>query len=205
APMLSEAIYQNLKPSDSKESIHLTDWISGEEDTDFEKALLDEMALAQEIINIGRSLRQELKIKIRQPLSQVIVSKNSTLKYFGELVLSELNVKEIVYVEQEEKVKLNTQLSEALLSEGLARELIHAIQNLRKSSGLEVDDRISLSLDFMQDTDLAKLLNQQKDYISRELLAVNWSEGALNHTSGFSKIVKVNEKQVSVTISKWSN
>ena len=132
------------------------------------------MSIAQEIINLGRSLRQELKLKIRQPLSQIIIAKeyaeNKYLGYFESLILSELNIKQLVFAEQAEKVLFNTEITPELLAEGLARELIHTVQNLRKNSGLEVSDRIKLYIN-LQDNNLKAILESQSEYIKAEVLA----------------------------------
>jgi isoleucyl-tRNA synthetase len=173
-PLLSETIYQNLKLTNSPESLHLVLWPRIEENTEEENNLISAMSIAQEIINLGRSLRQELKLKIRQPLSQIIIAKeyaeNKYLGYFESLILSELNIKQLVFAEQAEKVLFNTEITPELLAEGLARELIHTVQNLRKNSGLEVSDRIKLYIN-LQDNNLKAILESQSEYIKAEVLA----------------------------------
>jgi isoleucyl-tRNA synthetase len=211
-PLISENIYQNLKAKNNPESIHLADWINGDENTDYEKAVLAEMSTAQEIINLGRNLRQELKIKIRQPLSQIKVSKAFKIQYFSELILSELNVKELLVAKDEDKVSLNTNLTQALISEGLAREFIHAIQGLRKSSGLEVDDRIELFVNFSEHnlasaSEFPGLLRTQKDYIISEVLALSWREEIQADSSVVlsRKNIKLNGHELEVSIVKATN
>ena len=56
------------------------------------------------------------------------------------------------------------------MAEGLARELIHTVQNLRKNSGLEVSDRIKLYIN-LQDNNLKAILESQSEYIKAEVLA----------------------------------
>ena len=72
-------------------------------------------------------------------------------------------------------VALNTQVTEELLLEGYIRDLVRAVQNLRKESGLEVTDRITLSVSGT-DTDgknlLQKAFEANKDYLMNETLAV---------------------------------
>lgn len=66
-------------------------------------------------------------------------------------------------------VALDITIDEGLRYEGIARELVNRIQNLRKDSGLEVTDRIRLSV--QKNEDLEKAINANKDYITSETLA----------------------------------
>ena len=68
-------------------------------------------------------------------------------------------------------VALDVTLNEDLVNEGIARELVNRIQNLRKDSGLEVTDRINVDLKF--DKQLENAVNQNKDYIKTETLTDN--------------------------------
>jgi isoleucyl-tRNA synthetase len=208
-PLLSDAIYQNLKEQKAPQSIHFCDWIKGESPSELESALLEEMSLAQNIINQGRSLRQELKLKIRQPLQKIIISQEQKIKYFNELICSELNVKEVEQSagQSENSVQLDTQLTPELLAEGLAREFIHSIQNLRKASGFEVDDRIELFINFPASTsEFPGLLRTQKSYILSEVLALSWKEEIQETAQAtFSrKNIKLNGFELEVGILKAS-
>jgi isoleucyl-tRNA synthetase len=73
-------------------------------------------------------------------------------------------------------VALDTELDEALISEGLAREFVNRVQTLRKDSGLEVTDRIRLEYD--TDDALASALESQRDYVMSETLAVELVGGS---------------------------
>ncbi|MGB3453924.1 MAG: isoleucine--tRNA ligase [Moheibacter sp.] len=66
-------------------------------------------------------------------------------------------------------VALDMTLNDELISEGLARELVNRIQNLRKDSGFELTDRIELIV--KNDKELEIAINQNKDYICSETLA----------------------------------
>ncbi|HEY7630255.1 MAG TPA: isoleucine--tRNA ligase [Thermoleophilaceae bacterium] len=70
-------------------------------------------------------------------------------------------------------VALNLELDEGLVREGLAREVVHAIQNARKSAGLNVEDRISLILG--GDADLLDAVRANEDYVTAETLATSLS------------------------------
>ncbi|MEO5928540.1 MAG: isoleucine--tRNA ligase [Candidatus Kapaibacterium sp.] len=69
-------------------------------------------------------------------------------------------------------VALDTELDEDLLNEGIAREFVNRVQNLRKDSGLELTDRIRLG--FASDPELAGALEAQRAYIMDETLAVEF-------------------------------
>ncbi len=70
-------------------------------------------------------------------------------------------------------VALNLELDEALRREGLAREVVHAVQAARKSAGLEVEDRISLTLG--GDDELLAATRAHEDYVTGETLATRLS------------------------------
>jgi isoleucyl-tRNA synthetase len=67
-------------------------------------------------------------------------------------------------------VALDLTIDEDLRREGYAREIVHAVQNARKSAGLQVEDRIELALD--GDAELTAAAEAHRDYIARETLAV---------------------------------
>jgi isoleucyl-tRNA synthetase len=68
-------------------------------------------------------------------------------------------------------VALELELDDELRREGLAREIVHAIQNARKSAGLQVEDRIELLLG--GDDALLAAAREHEGYVTRETLAVN--------------------------------
>ncbi|MGA0011851.1 MAG: isoleucine--tRNA ligase [Flavobacteriaceae bacterium] len=65
-------------------------------------------------------------------------------------------------------VALDISLSESLVNEGIARELVNRIQNLRKDSGLEVTDKILLNIE--GDEAIEKAVNENREYIMNETL-----------------------------------
>ena len=66
-------------------------------------------------------------------------------------------------------VALNLELDDELVREGLAREVVRAIQNARKAAGLNVEDRIALTLG--GDDDLVGAARAHEDYVAGEVLA----------------------------------
>jgi isoleucyl-tRNA synthetase len=68
-------------------------------------------------------------------------------------------------------VALNLELDDSLVAEGLAREVVHSVQNARKGAGLEVEDRIRLSLG--GDEELLAAVRGHEDYVTGETLATS--------------------------------
>jgi isoleucyl-tRNA synthetase len=68
-------------------------------------------------------------------------------------------------------VALNLELDDELRREGLAREVVHAVQSARKSAGLDVEDRISLTL--AGDEELLAAAREHQDYVAGETLATS--------------------------------
>src|SRR5690606_12598053 len=66
-------------------------------------------------------------------------------------------------------VAIDTELTDDLIAEGLAREFVNRIQNMRKDSGYDVTDRIKIK--FSGDQELVNAINTFKDYVSTETLA----------------------------------
>jgi isoleucyl-tRNA synthetase len=84
-------------------------------------------------------------------------------------------------------VALQLELDEELRREGLAREIVHAVQNARKAAGLEITDRIGLTL--AGDSDLIAAAQAHQDYLTNEVLATSVSydgttDGALAKIDG---------------------
>ena len=71
-------------------------------------------------------------------------------------------------------VGLDTTLTESLEREGLARELVRTVQEARKQAGLDVSDRITLSID--GSPDIRAALDQHRNYVMEETLATRWAE-----------------------------
>jgi len=71
--------------------------------------------------------------------------------------------------------ELDTTLSDELIDEGVAREIIRSVQDARKQAGLEVSDRISLGVSGSEAVE--KALVGHRDYIMAETLATDWSVG----------------------------
>jgi len=258
APFLSDRIF-NLLVDSSEEgvSVHLADMPESDENL-VDKALEKKMNLIRLALTQGRSLRQKHKVKIRQPLSSMVLvvrheEEKRLLEEADFILKSELNIKSILYtIKESEYVKLElkpnlktlgsklghemgvfrkelsslnasqesvaailaqiegggkceilgysltendflivrdsldsrmistesgvtvlleTTLSQELIAEGLARELVNRVQNLRKSSQLNVADRIHLQV--VAEGVLFNAIEKNKEYIAKETLALD--------------------------------
>ena len=243
-PFVSEEIYQNLT---GEKSVHLADFPKYNEkyiNNEIEKR----MDLVRDLISLGRNVREEEKIKVRQPIKEVILDgKNENiLTGLDDLIKEELNVKNIIFekdlskymnfkirpnfkeagkllgskmkdftnflttldqaqieslkegktidfegfditkelidikieskegmsvaMEDNNFIILNTTLSEDLIKEGIAREVISKVQNLRKEKDFEIENRIKLYYNSNDYFDT--VVKEFNDYIKDETLAV---------------------------------
>jgi isoleucyl-tRNA synthetase len=96
-------------------------------------------------------------------------------------------------------VGLDTALSEALVSEGLAREVIRRINDLRKAAGLNISDRIITT--YTASPRLAEAMANFADYIKDETLTTDLREGATG-ASGHSASDAFDNQQLTITINK---
>lgn len=174
APFISDRLYRGLT-GDS--SVHLTDWpVANAVNTD----ALTQMKVVRDIIADGLKQRADAKIKVRQPLAAVTVT-GAPAFFAGNtdmqaIVIEELNVKSVVATGGETMtVALDTALTDDLKAEGMVRDIIRFVQNLRKTTGLKVEDRITLHI--ASDNALAKkAIAQFGDIIMRETLATAMSD-----------------------------
>ena len=256
APFFSEQLYRdlnNVTGRNQAESVHLTDFPMA--NTSFiDKALEERMEAAQLISSLVLSLRKKANIRVRQPLSKIMIPvanemMKTQIEKVSHLIMSEVNIKEIEFlspdnnilvknvkpnfktlgkkygkqmkqiqayftnmsqeeIHQFEKnngthldvdgidveltledalistqdipgwavtsqddftVALDMTITDALMQEGLAREIVNRVQNLRKTGGFEVTDRIELLIEKNEKTDAA--VEKFGDYICTETLA----------------------------------
>lgn len=97
-PFITETIYQNLKTDDMPESVHLCDYPTAE--TARDAALEEQMDYVMKAVGLGRYLRSQQTIRLRQPLSEVILVSSEEnvrgyLESMAEVIAEELNVKQV--------------------------------------------------------------------------------------------------------------
>jgi valyl-tRNA synthetase len=171
------------------------------------------MNLLREAITVGLSERATAGIKVRQPLHKATVwnllyGENDFLKsFYEEIVKEELNVKSVEFKRAADEkamsspnpsITLDLRITPELKREGLMREVIRNVQNARKQAGLNVDDRITLSL-HADDSELSKALQEHKDKIGRASWAVSTAKKV---TDAFTQEVKVEGMLLTITLAR---
>lgn len=256
APFYADRLYLDLisaTGSEQSESVHLTDFPLWDDDL-IDKQLEEQMYLAQTASSIVLSLRRKVNIKVRQPLSMIMIpvvddQQERNIRAVESLILNEVNVKELRFVDTDSEilvkrvkpdfkklgprygkimkqlapriqamtsaeiqelekngritlsveeheavvllddveiisedipgwlvanegrltVALDVTLTDALKEEGIARELVNRIQNLRKSNEFEITDRITVRLS--SNTVFEEAVTHNADYIKNQVLA----------------------------------
>lgn len=201
-PFIAEEIHQNL--SLDKGSVHLEKWPeidSGNDD------LVNKMSLVRRYVSEGLALRAQLQIKVRQPLAKLAVSetdKQTVLTdFFIEIIKEELNVKQVEFQFNQpgRQVQLDTELTPELKQEGMVREIVRLVQASRKEAGLEVENRIELSLQFDDDF-LAGAIDSFGEYLKTETLAVKLHFGSRAPVLDNHKPVNFLDKEISLSFNK---
>lgn len=254
SPFYADRLYRDLvHEEDAAYSVHLAKFPVADENA-IDNALEERMAIAQTLTSMVLSLRRKSNIKVRQPLSTIMIpvddpEQRAAIEAMSDLILSEVNVKSINYVKADDgilvyKVKpdfkklgpkhgknmkavagaiaglsqneilefqskgqleisvngepvkidledveifsedipgwlvanegnltlaLDVTLSDELRQEGIARDIVNRIQNLRKSRDYDITDRIKLTIEGDDQTNEAVLCF--KEYIQRQVLA----------------------------------
>jgi isoleucyl-tRNA synthetase len=111
-PFIADNIYQVLKDDSMPESVHLCDYPEVNSDW-IDESLEAEMDIILKSVNLGRALRAKHQIKIRQPLQKItILTKNEAVQgvlgEMSELIIDELNIKEVEIAQNEEDLVILT-------------------------------------------------------------------------------------------------
>lgn len=125
------------------------------------------MARARQAVEAGLAARDGAGLKVRQPLASIALSGDALPEDVVAIVRDELNVKEVTFGAPE--VRLDTQITEPLKLEGLAREVVRVIQDRRKKLGFNVEDRIDTR--YEADGLLVRAIDRHGDYIKSETLS----------------------------------
>lgn len=255
APFISDEMYQNLT---GEESVHLAFFPKADESLIDEK-VEERMDLVRTLVGLGRGIREKERIKVRQPLTEVMVDGKyeAVIGDLTPLIMEELNIKTVVFenkldeymnyslkpnfkvagpmlgknikafggalakaepaatvekleadgsitmeingeatvitremvdvkidakegfaVAMENNVFtiLDTTITPELAAEGLARELISKVQQMRKQKAFEMMDNIRIFVE--ADEEVAAAIEAHKDYIMKETLAVAIEKGS---------------------------
>jgi isoleucyl-tRNA synthetase len=226
-PFIAEELYQNLfrsVNSEARESVHLTDFPIADEAKINDK-LNGDVELAMKISSLGRAARAKAGIKVRQPLDKALVGvetegEKKALKNLATEVMEEINVKQLVILseakEREELpsnmpdysvtndarywVAISTELTPELIAEGVSRELVRHLQNMRRNAKFDITDHI---ITYYQTKEplIKQVINTFADYIKQETLSQELIDGLLPDRAHGEKH-RISNSEVSLAIKK---
>ena len=181
-PFYAEQMYQQLKTEEMPESVHLCDWPGKKHASQTNLDLEQKMDEVRNVVTLALAKRAEKAIKVRQPVASLTIkNKNSKIKKAIELldlIKDEVNVKEVVFSAEGgpasgwndgKEVELDTVITLKLKEEGMMRDLVRAIQDLRKEQGLKPEDRINVR--FFAKEAMIKMLEKNSEFLLKETRA----------------------------------
>jgi isoleucyl-tRNA synthetase len=192
-PHLSDEIYLNLvAPFYEVESVHLEDWITPQTEL-FNELLETRMSFLRRFSEAVASAREKKGIKRRWPVRRILFkpkdeTAESALKELQNLALTQANAKQIDLIDQisedlrnddgkfislefeDGEIFIDIERTDEILKEGLARELVRRIQQMRKDMDLMVEDFIMVNIE-ISDEKIGDLIASKNDYISNETRA----------------------------------
>ena len=191
APFMAEDMWQKLKTDGDAESVHLAEW-PGMQVLGSSEEVLGAMQEARRIVTLGLEARQKANIKVRQPLAQ-LKAKNFKLKAeYLEIIQDELNVKNVAEDSSlETDVWLDTNITPELKREGEYRELVRAVQDLRKKEGLTPSDVITLSLSLNAQSMIAGFETEMKKTVLAKEIVFTATEGEAIEVAGATVLAQV--------------
>ena len=205
-PFLAEELYHNL--TGDNESIHLKDWLPAGE---IDNSMLRDMNALRTAVNDGLSKRASEGIKVRQPLASVklvnTISQDTpaeVAQFLIDIAKDELNVKSVEIVTDSESesaqpsVVYDLTITPELKREGLMREIVRHVQSARKQAGLQIDDRIVLSIS-SDDSEISQAIDAFTDVIKSETLAVELNS-AVDESEKYD--AKIEGKLVEISLKK---
>jgi isoleucyl-tRNA synthetase len=124
----------------------------------------------------------------------------------GEIGIEDVEVQRrekegvVVAIDNNLGVGLDVQLDDELVAEGVAREIVNRVQNMRKDAGLEVSDRIRIGV--QGEAGLLEAIGQHREYIAAETLALELSAGALPDSVVLQQELQVNDYACTIAIAR---
>ncbi|MFV0485143.1 MAG: isoleucine--tRNA ligase [Candidatus Saccharimonadales bacterium] len=188
-PFLAEELWQNMV---GDKSVHLHAWpAAGKINQD----ALNNMADCRRIITDGLALRMSTQdeygqIKVRQPLRELKYGGKQLDNFFEQIIAEEVNVKNVVHYNGE--LTLDKKLDAELRDEGFVRELIRFVQSARKKAGLNVDDRIKLSVS-------EPIPGGFSDLVSQETLATTLTA---SDNYAYDELIKIDGNNITISLEK---
>jgi len=194
-PFITESIYQHmLRNAEPKhpESVHLLDWPEYERRWVVD-SLEEDMKIAQKLLSTIAEVRMVKGLKQRQPVPQILVATDSgsvkrTLRTYSDLLRDQANTRRLRLVTKLTAAKLDDpsrfaktdfsdgtifldlQLTKSELAEGLARDAVRRMQQMRKEMDLNVESFVHAYLIAPSEKEVA-LLKSRRSYIAAEVRA----------------------------------
>ncbi len=171
-PFLAEMVYQEIDGSyDSEErpSVHLEMWPEAQE---VDETILEQMGEARALVSRILDAREETGLPVKQVLGsvQVTTPAGSVRPEIQEVILNEVNIKEMHVEEGELSAKPDFTLTPELKREGMLRELSRKINGMRKDAGLTIDDRITVNV-WSESTEVNTMLDEHEGALKDAVLA----------------------------------
>ncbi len=214
-PYHTEEIYQNLVrkfEKESKESIHMYKWPVPDENL-IHPEIEKYMAIARSIIESSRFAREEAKIKLRWPLNELAVDGDDEVKQaletFNEIIKEQANVKKLTFgnskgVEKEfgfGKLYLDTEITQEIREEAMAREVMRAVQVLRKKNNFKVTDKISLNVS-SKDSSIVDALQKFRKEIAEKVGAKDLNISSEESKGEFKGSLNFEGKDIIISFNK---
>lgn len=165
-PFLAEMIWQDIGVK-TKKSVHLEDWPKADKRL-IKKDLEKDMDAVRKIVSEALKLRADAGIKVRQPLNKLQITGPKLRKkpQLLQLIKGEINVKEISFGKG---MNLDTTLTKELREEGMVRELVRNIQEMRRDMGLKPKDMIRCQ--FIGDATIENAVNRLQKQLKKDINA----------------------------------
>ncbi len=202
-PFFAEQLFGAMRENNDAESVHLAEWpkVAVRADSN----LKDSMQEVRNAVTLVLAERTVKGIKVRQPLASLkIRNPKPEIRNNNELlnlIKDEVNVKEIVFDDTiKNETELDVNITQALKEEGMVRDLVRAIQDIRKEQGLKPEDKI---LVWLSDSGgVGELAEKNKEFLAKEVRA---NEIFVNHKSDENVVPKeilIDGQKILLTIKK---
>ena len=177
-PFLTEEIYQGMPDfPGKKKSVHLEDFPKLNEKS-IDRKLEEKMEKGREIVVLVLAQRAAAEIKVRQPLGGVKIKSNilKNEKELLDLLKEEVNVKEVIFDDKiKGEVELDLKITPQLKEEGMIREIIRQIQEMRKKAGYKPKDKALIR--YSGEPGLRAILEKNKNLILKETKSQKFEAG----------------------------
>ncbi len=203
-PFFAEEMYQSLMPlvsaknyDEVKESIHLFQWPSDELHEHANLELEQNMDEVRKVVALALAERNAKAIKVRQPLASLkIRNKKSEIRNHAtllDLIKDEVNVKDVLFDDTiEGEVALDLNITQELKEEGMVRDIIRFVQEMRKEAGLKPTDEIMISFEGIPFSPASK------NMVAKEVRA---TEGVIDRPD-LQKEMDIDGKKIIINITK---